>query len=133
MAVCSVGRLVGLAVALFLVVSGPRRTVAGSNDSVSPVRVRNRWSLHGPTARRSLGLLMWHERHHFLFVLPHRSKLALAPQWKVTLMCSLHSLLLGSNPALNTDRLQAALAGSLRRCAAPAAGYLKRWATSTTS
>ena len=30
------------------------------------------------------------------------------------------------NPSVNTDRLQAALAGSLRRVAAPAAGYLKR-------
>lgn len=31
-----------------------------------------------------------------------------------------------ANPSVNTDRLQAALAGSLRRYAAPAAGYLKR-------
>ncbi len=31
-----------------------------------------------------------------------------------------------SNLSVNTDRLQAALAGSLRGCAAPAAGYLKR-------
>lgn len=30
------------------------------------------------------------------------------------------------NISVNTDLLQAALAGSLRRCAAPAAGYLKR-------
>ncbi len=31
-----------------------------------------------------------------------------------------------SNLSVNTDRLQAALAGSLRGFAAPAAGYLKR-------
>ena len=33
------------------------------------------------------------------------------------------------NLSVNTDRLQAALAGSLRGFAAPAAGYLKRWAS----
>ena len=30
------------------------------------------------------------------------------------------------NLSVNTDRLQTALTGSLRRCAAPAAGYLRR-------
>jgi len=35
------------------------------------------------------------------------------------------------NPSVNTDRLQATLAGSLRRYAAPAAGYLARWAAKT--
>ena len=35
---------------------------------------------------------------------------------------------MGSNLSVNTDRLQAALAGPLRGFAAPAAGYLKRWA-----
>jgi hypothetical protein len=30
------------------------------------------------------------------------------------------------NLSVNPDRLQSALAGSLRRCAAPAADYLKR-------
>lgn len=34
-----------------------------------------------------------------------------------------------ANLSVNTDRLQAALAGPLRRCAAPAAGYLKRYAS----
>lgn len=32
------------------------------------------------------------------------------------------------NLSVNTDRLQAALAGPLRGFAAPAAGYLQRWA-----
>jgi hypothetical protein len=40
---------------------------------------------------------------------------------------------MGSNLSVNTDRLQAALAGPLRRCVAPAAGYLKRWASSLPS
>lgn len=31
-----------------------------------------------------------------------------------------------ANLSVNADRLQAALAGSLRGCAAPAAGYLNR-------
>lgn len=31
------------------------------------------------------------------------------------------------NPPVNPDRLQAALAGTLRGFAAPAAGYLARW------
>lgn len=33
-----------------------------------------------------------------------------------------------ANLLVNTDHLQAALAGSLRRRAAPAAGYLERYA-----
>lgn len=34
-----------------------------------------------------------------------------------------------ANPSVNTDRLQAALAGSLRRCAPPTVGYLKGYAS----